>query len=245
MTTELIAGDDITGNDITIYGGTGTGGNGGNLIIRGGDGSIINGYIKIETPDGLNTSEVRFYDETDSEYVGLQADTSLSSSVTWKLPNTPGTATQMLTLDKSDPTQMTWVNRDLSEYYDFGPTTTTTDTFTTIGSIPTTAKSSIAINVVVTGINIGDGTGIGVGGNLDVETTNMFYIKGHFKNLTGTTIEPIADFDEVSKFQEDINTRVNLKAVGANIEIEVRGVGTDKFKWYARVELDVFTFTNP
>ncbi len=55
-----------------------------------------------------NTGEIRFYELTanGTNYVGLKSSDSIASSLTWKLPNTDGSASQVLTTDGAG--QLSW-----------------------------------------------------------------------------------------------------------------------------------------
>ena len=110
-----------------------------------------------------------------------------------------------------------------------GTVTTTNNTPTDLITIPTQAQTAIAVDVLV------------VGAKLSTDTTNVFFLKASFKNISGTTSE-IVD-DDILSFKEDPLTSSNVVASGANIVVRVTGLFLTTMKWSGEVRVHTLDYS--
>ncbi len=101
-----------------------------------------------------------------------------------------------------------------------GAVVTVNATPATLISIATTVKSVISIDAIITG------------GNTTDNTANTYFIKGSFKNISGTVVQIAVD--DSLNFVED-STDAQLTTSGANIIVQVTGLAAKTISWFGRV----------
>lgn len=158
-------------------------------------------------------NEQRFYNAADTNYVGFQASSSLSSNQIWTLPTVDGLADQMLFTDGSgnlrfDDVSVLGVVNDLPDLGDVTLTALAADDFLQY-------DGSEWVNVSSTALGLGDGTFLGLSDTPSSYTaTAIPYI-----NAAGTAITYATDFTYDGGLAIGTPTAIDILTVNGDIGI--------------------------
>jgi len=110
-----------------------------------------------------------------------------------------------------------------------GSVTTTNTTPTTLITISTVSNSLYNLDISVNGANT------------TLNNGNIFFLKGGYKNISGTLTKLTSIEDELF-IREDVGTNLNLNISGTSIIIEVVGLSATTIKWSGVVVLQTLLF---